>query len=207
MAFIKSKAHQEVTQEERRAPRTTENLIRDLGDPNPVVRRWAARDLATTPVATGPLVERLKVEPDVSVREIILTSLTRLGDSVAVAGLVVCMRSEDAALRNEALEAMKQLPEEVAPIMEVLLRDTVADNRIAAVNILESLRHPHVEQWLIEVIERDAHVNVCAAAVDLLVEVGTPAAREALVALKARFRAEPYIQFAADLALRSIDEA
>jgi tRNA A37 threonylcarbamoyladenosine synthetase subunit TsaC/SUA5/YrdC len=59
---------------------------------------------------------------------------------------------------------------------------------------------------LIEVIERDAHVNVCATAVDLLCEVGTEAAIDPLLQLKARFIREPYIQFAADLALKRIRE-
>ena len=90
--------------------------------------------------------------------------------------------------------------------MHGMLKDTDSDVRIFAVNILESLRHPQVESWLIEVIESDPHVNVCATAVDLLGEVGSSAAREALVRLKGRFPEEPYVQFAADLALRRIDE-
>jgi tRNA A37 threonylcarbamoyladenosine synthetase subunit TsaC/SUA5/YrdC len=49
-------------------------------------------------------------------------------------------------------------------------------------------------------------VNVCATAVDLLCEVGTEAAIDPLVRLKARFASEPYIQFAADLALKRIRE-
>jgi hypothetical protein len=63
-----------------------------------------------------------------------------------------------------------------------------------------------VEQWLIEVIERDTHVNVCATAVDLLCEVGTEAAIDPLLHLKARFAHEAYIQFAADLALKRVRE-
>jgi hypothetical protein len=59
---------------------------------------------------------------------------------------------------------------------------------------------------LIDVIDADAHVNVCATAVDLLSEVGTAWALEPLARLKARFAEEPYIQFAADLALRRIHE-
>jgi len=42
--------------------------------------------------------------------------------------------------------------------------------------------------------------------VDLLCEVGTEAAIDSLVRLKARFAAEAYIQFAADLALKRIGE-
>ncbi len=95
-------------------------------------------------------------------REVILTTLTRLGDDVAVDGLVLCLRSEDAALRNEAIQAMKELPDEVAQLMSGILADPDPDVRIFAVNVLESLRHPQVEAWLIGVIERDPHVNVCA---------------------------------------------
>jgi HEAT repeat protein len=140
------------------------------------------------------------------VREVILTTLTRLGDATAVAGLVDCLRSEDAALRNEAIEAMKQLPDEVAPIMRVLLADPDPDVRIFAVNILESLCHRDVESWLIEVIDSEPHVNVCGTALDLLSEVGSGAAVAALARLKQRFADEPYIQFAADLALGRIKE-
>ena len=64
-----------------------------------------------------------------------------------------------------------------------------------AVNILESLRHPKVEEWLISVIDRDQAVNVCGTAVDLLGELGSPISHDALERLKLRFSDEPYIQF------------
>jgi hypothetical protein len=85
-----------------------------------------------------------------------------------------------------------------------LLSDPDPDVRIFVVNILNSEHYPDVEQWLIEVIERDAHVNVCATAVDLLCEVGTEASIDPLLHLKARFAHEAYIQFAANLALKRI---
>lgn len=207
MVFIKKKNTESVVQEDRKQTRDCPNLLAGLEDDNPTARRWAARDLVNCPDVATALVDRLKREDDLSVREVILTTLTRLGDSMAVAGLIDCLRSEDAALRNEAIEAMKQLPDEVAPIMQGLLADHDPDVRIFAVNILESLRHPDVESWLIEVIETDAHVNVCATALDLLSEVGTAWALEPLARLKARFTDEPYIQFAADLALWRIHES
>ncbi len=177
-------------------------LTAQLADPAASVRRWAARDLAQFPEAAEALVARLRIETDLAVREVILTTLTRLGNAIAVAGLLHCLRSEDARLRNDAIEAMKALPDAVAPIMGELLLDDDPDVRIFAVNILESLRHPRVERWLIEVIEKDPQVNVCGAAVDLLTEVGTPAAHPALLGLRRRFPQEPYIQFAAELALK-----
>lgn len=204
MPFIKRTNTQPVGTDERRQARDCASLVLQLDDASAMSRRWAARDLVECPAASAALVDRLQREDDESVREIILSSLTTLGDEVAVAGLVHCLRSEDVALRNEAIEAMKQLPDEVATIMRGLLADASPDVRIFAVNILESLRHPEVEDWLITVIDGDPHLNVCATAVDLLGEVGSVAAQEPLLRLKARYADEPYIQFAADLALKRI---
>jgi len=206
MAFVKTKTAQPIVSDERKGARDCAGLILELEDADAMARRWAARDLTDCPDASAALVNRLLREEDESVREVILSTLTSLGDEVAVAGLVSCLCSEDVALRNEVIEAMKQLPDEVAPIMRGLLDDANPDVRIFAVNILESLRHPEVESWLITVIESDLQLNVCATAVDLLGEVGSAAAREPLLRLKARYPDEPYIQFAADLALKRIAE-
>ncbi|MBK1720693.1 HEAT repeat domain-containing protein [Thiocystis violacea] len=206
MALIKTQCVEPIAEEAREAPRDCAGLISRLAASDPTARRWAARDLVDCPEAAAALVERLKQEVDVSVREVILTTLTSLGDPIAIAGLVDCLRSEDTALRNEAIEAMQQLPDAVAPVMHGLLADPDPDLRIFAVNILESLCHPQVETWLIEVIDQDPHVNVCGAAVDLLGEVGTRNARASLQRLKARFANEPYIRFAADLALGRLHE-
>jgi HEAT repeat protein len=204
MPIIRKQESELIDQDERKRERDCPSLVLQLSDKNPTARRWAAKDLVDCPDASAALVEQLQREEDASVREIILTSLTKLGDEQAVAGLVECLRSEDASLRNEAIEAMKLLPDEVAPIMGNLLTDADPDVRIFAVNVLESLRHEQVEQWLKEVIERDPHVNVCATAVDLLGEVGSPYSREALENLKVRFPDEPYISFAANIALKRI---
>jgi HEAT repeat protein len=201
MSLLMKNKNEPVFQEERKRNRDCCGLLEDLADADPTTRRWAARDCIDCLGAAAALIGRLKIEQDASVRDVILTTLTRMGDPLAVAGLVAFLRSEDTALRNEAIEAMKQLPDEMAPLLRDLLADPDPDVRIFAVNILESLRHPAVESWLIVVIENDRHINVCATAVDLLCEVGTEAAREPLVRLKARFADAPYIQFAADLAL------
>jgi HEAT repeat protein len=204
MAFIKKTTSEIIDQDERKRERDCTSLLVQLSDADPSARRWAAKDLVDCPGVSGALIERLQLEESASVREIILTTLTKRGDEAAVDGLIECLRSEDASLRNEAIEAMKLLPDAVAPIMGGLLTDADPDVRIFAVNVLESLRHEKVEEWLKEVIERDPHVNVCATAVDLLGEVGTPYSREALENLKARFPDQPYIRFAADLALKRI---
>jgi HEAT repeat protein len=203
MAFIKTQAPvRNPAEDDRRHPRDRDGLVTQLDDPDSAARRWAARDLVGHPGATAPLLARLQRETEVSVREVILTTLMRIADPAAIAGFVACLRSEDANLRNEAIEAMKSLPAEVAPVMRGLLTDPDPDVRIFAINVLESLRHPDVESWLITVIDHEPMVNVCGTAVDLLSELGSTASHAALERLKARFAAEPYIQFAAALALK-----
>ncbi|AON54025.1 HEAT repeat domain-containing protein [Herbaspirillum seropedicae] len=199
MALIKM-THSRLSAEPA-ADRECNVLMQELYSEEAAVRRAAARDLVACPQASEALLARLKIETLLSVRETIITTLIRLGDAAAAAGLIECLRSDDAALRNEAIEAMKQLPEEVAPLMEQLLDDVDADVRIFAVNVLESMRHPRVEEWLIEVIRSDPHVNVCSAALDVLSEVGTMRALEAIERVQARFADDPYIQFAANLTL------
>lgn len=194
-------------QEQRQRERNGDTLLLQLQDPNPLARRWAARDLVDYPAAASALAARLLQEADLSVREVILTSLTLIGSPAAIQGLLDCLRSEDACLRNEAIACMQQLPADVAPIMQQLLHSDDADLRIFAVNILAALCHPQVENWLIQVLQEDPHVNVCAAALDLLAEVGTPAAAAAIRLAKGRFAAQPYIQFAADLALARVAES
>jgi len=204
MAFVKKKAAEPVYEDERKQKRDCSGLLAELSAPNPTARRWAARDLVDYPENAASLIERLKVEPEVSVREVILTTLAQQEDVTVAAGLLECLRSDDAARRYEAIEALAQMPAAIAPIIRGLLCDPDPDARIFAVNILASLRHPDVETWLIQVIETDPHVNVCATAVDQLSEVGTEAALEPLAQLSSRFAEEPYILFAADMALKRI---
>jgi len=206
MPLIKNAPQLPSPRGERQHGRDCGDLELSLKDALASVRRWAARDLTDCPDSSTMLVTHLQSEQDAAVRQVAFTTLTQRGDAVAVEGLVSFLRSEDAALRNEAIEAMKQLPQAVSVMMRALLHDANSDVRIFAVNILESLRHPDVERWLCEVIESDSHVNVCATAVDLLGEVGSQLALEPLRHLKARFAAEPYIQFAADLAIKRILE-
>ncbi len=206
MAFIKKQINVPISQNERAHARDYESLILQLESNDPIARRWAARDLADYPQASTALILRLLSDEELSVREVILSSLAAIGDETVVMGLIKCLRTEDPWLSNEAIDIMKLLPDQVAPIMYALLADADADVRIFAVNILESLRHPAVESWLIEVIQRDTNVNVCATALDLLVEVGSKASEQALKHLLARFPDEPYIQFAVDLALKRLSE-
>jgi hypothetical protein len=72
-------------------------------------RRQAAREIAHFPDCAARLVSRLQREQDDAVREVILGALVRMNDPIALSGLVDCLRSEDAALRNEVIERFAQM--------------------------------------------------------------------------------------------------
>jgi len=204
MAFVKRTAIEVAEADEPKQERSCADLMACLEDADPQTRRQAARDMLHCLDVAEALVSRLKREQDAAVREVILTTLVRLDDPSTAAGMAECLRSEDAALRNEVIEAIGLLSGDVSATLRSLLADPNPDVRIFAVNILDSRRQPDVERWLIEVIEQDAHLNVCATAVDLLCEVGTEAALEPLLRLKARFASDAFIKFSANRAIKRI---
>lgn len=206
MGLVKQKSIPPPRRGKLKAQPDCAQLASDLESAEAGARRQAARNILRCPEAAVRLIDRLNREQEVAVREAILNALIRLNDASAAAGLIDCLRSEDAALRNNAMEAFRQLGEHVLPLLQSLLSDPAPDVRICAVNILGSQSHAGAEKWLIRVIEEDSHVNVCATAVDLLCEIGTEAASDSLLRLKTRFAHDPYIQFAADLAINRIRE-
>ncbi|TDP81273.1 HEAT repeat protein [Aquabacterium commune] len=191
--------------EPREYTRDTEGLVAQLQDADPSVRRWAARDLAIHPQAVSALCAHLAHEPDHSVRQVIFTTLGCLGGGDVAAGLIPLLRSEDPGLRNGAIEALSELPEDVAPHIESLLRDANTDVRIFTLNLMTDLKHPDVNAWLARVLMEDHHVNVVAAALELLAEIGTHAALPALNVARQRFADDAFIGFAADLAQQRIE--
>jgi len=108
------------------------------------------------------------------------------------------------ALRNGAIEALQEMPDAVAPHLQQLLSDADSDVRIFAVNILAVLRHLRAPEWLAAVIRSDTHVNVCAAAIDGLAEVGSPEALNDLADLRRRFAGNAFMEFAIDAAMSRI---
>ncbi|SKA31527.1 HEAT repeat domain-containing protein [Consotaella salsifontis] len=168
---------------------------------DPAERRSAARRLGSTTGCEAALLDRLAFEHEASVREMLVLSLMQLGTQDAVRGLAEHLRSEDASLRNAVVEALEAMPDAVAPNIELLLADHDPDVRIFACNLLVGLAHPDVPKWLSHVLENDSHVNVCAAAVDALTEIGRPDCVPALRACARRFPEEPFLSFAIDVAI------
>jgi HEAT repeat protein len=179
-------------------------LLESLDAADAAARRRAARDLAAYPTAVDDLSGRLATEDDDAVRETIFTALIEIGDDAAARALAPLLRSEDPRLRNGAIEALQQLPEQTAPLIVNLLEDSDSDVRIFAVNVVDALRHPQTQEWLRGVIRRETHVNVLGAAVEALAEIGSPDMIADLEALAGRHADQPFLCFAVKTAIRRI---
>ncbi|GAB6042835.1 HEAT repeat domain-containing protein [Endothiovibrio diazotrophicus] len=204
MGLLKKTNRSPEPADSRHLPRDLAGLLVQLDEPAAQARRWAARDLAEHPQAVEALCRRLERETDATVRQVILTSLIRIGDPPSVQCLVPLLRSDVTALRNEVAEALRGMGTSAGPYVEGLLHDRDPDIRIFALGILDALAHPEIREWLTAAIRREDHVNVCAAAIELCVELGDASMIPELEAAAARFPEEPFIRFAVDLALRRI---
>jgi HEAT repeat protein len=190
--------------DEPAAPRALGALLADLAGESPGGRRAAARALVAHPAAARPLCERLPHEPDLSVRESILSALMRLASEDVVQGLLPHLESEDVWLRNAVIEALPRMPDQSRDALTRLLAHASTDVRVLAVTTLARLPDEASTARLVQLLGDEPDVNVCAAAVEAVAERGPAAAIPALEALAARFADEPFITFAAGLAVSRI---
>lgn len=203
MALIK-KHNNAVTEVSEAPTQDLEGLIAQLHQGDNSERRQAAKSLVDFPESADALITALYDEPQTEVREAILSTLIRIGDTNSIPALVEFLGSQKIGLRNEVFEVLKARPEVSVAIIDELLLEKDPDIRIYAVNLMEIIRDPGLEARLIDVLESDSHVNVCATALNLLCEVATKASLNVLEDVKSRFANEPYICFTADLTIGRI---
>lgn len=159
--------------------------------------RWtAARALGGRTDAVAALGAALSAEQIPRVREAILTALVRTGDRGSVLALLPYIRSQDAGQRGAAIEALQSLPEAVLPFMETLLSDDDTDVRLLATELARNLSTKDATRLLCGLLENEPHPNVCAAAIDVLAEVGNRDAVPFLKACAERFSSTPFLPFA-----------
>ena len=203
MGFIKKSSPENIAAVAE--AKSASDLLEVMKEGKTSERRRAARDLAAFPEATAELCALFGEETDSAVQHAILTSLIKINSDAVASGLAPYLRSENAALRNGAVEALQQMPDAVAAHIEELLHDENSDVRIFAIDILQALCHPDAPAWLCEIIADELHVNVCATAVDRLAEIGTPEMIPALQSLAKRFADEPFMEFAVQTAVARIE--
>jgi HEAT repeat protein len=174
----------------------SDDTLQSLSSPDPE-RRWAAaRNGAALTGADVALGAALRSEKDVRVREAILTSLSRIGSPRAIESIVELLRSDDANLRTGALDALRIMVTQVPELLPKLLRDPDVDVRILCCELARCLANPQATHLMCGVLDNEAEANVCAAAVDVLAEVGGVEALPSLRTCASKFRDSPFLAFA-----------
>jgi HEAT repeat protein len=167
--------------------------------------RWdAARSAATLPGGVEALGAALGVETDARVRIAILTSLARVASPASVDAVLPYLRADDANLRTGALDALRAMPRAALPRLPDLLRDADTDVRVLSCGIARCLAPAEATHLLCDLLDRETDANVCAAAVDVLAEVGQAAAEPALRRCAGRFPHVAFIGFAVKVALQRV---
>ena len=170
-------------------------------------QRWAAaRTLGgtTTSEGTQALGAALTSETDLRVREAIFTSLVRISGGESVDMVLPCLRSNDPQLRTGAMDALRAMIADVHPVLPALLIDPDPDIRILTCDLVRELPSVDATRLLCELLSRETEANVCAAAVDVLAEIGEADALPTLQACAVRFDDVTFLSFAIRLAMERI---
>ena len=168
-------------------------------------QRWSAvRAAADKPDGLALLADALARESDPRVREAIFTGLARLATPESAAVVVPYLRSDDANLRTGAVDALRAMPQACRPHLPALLADSDADVRLLSCDFARELPDEEANRLLCDLLERETEKNVCAAAIEVLAEIGRPEALPSLARCATRFSGDPYITFSLKVATERI---
>lgn len=167
-----------------------------------------AAPAAAKQVPTGSarsLAARIASEPSLPRRAQMLTGLVALNSPAAAAALAGLIGHADAAVRGSGVDGLRRIGAAVArPALAALLASPSPDVRIRALDAIDRVPDAEIEAWLIALLGREPQHNVCALALDLLADMGTPTALPVIREVRLRFANEPFVAFAADHALCQI---
>jgi len=164
-------------------------------------QRWAAaRAAAERTDGVSLLASALQGESDARVREAIFTGLARIGTAESAAALVPYLRSDDASLRTGAIDALRAKPDAVRAHLATLLADPDPDVRLLSCELTRGLADGEANRLLCDLLERETEKNVCAAALEVLAEIGKAEALPTLERCAARFASDPFIAFSIKVA-------
>lgn len=159
--------------------------------------RWtAARAAANVVGGISAIARALPTERDPRVREAMFTTLARHGTPESIDTVIELLRSDTANLRTGALDALRIMAGAVPNLLPRLLRDEESDVRILSCELARSLPNAEATRLLCGLLAAEQEINVCAAAVDVLAEVGGTDALPYLNECARRFGDSSFIAFA-----------
>lgn len=163
-------------------------------------RSLAARSLGKFADAAQALGEALIGEDEKAVREAILVSLAAFDTEASFDAVLPLLRSDNAKLRSGALDTLKAMPVTGAVRLGALMNDPDPDIRILACELARDITSNEAQRALRAVIETDPLANVCAAAIELLAEIGSQDDLPIIERCLKRFPDESFLAFSVSIA-------
>jgi len=114
------------------------------------------------------------------------------------------LRADDANLRMGALDALRAMIGVARQALPELLADPDADIRVICCDLARELPSSEATSLLCGLLSRETEPNVCAAAVDVLAEIGDVDALPCLRACAVRFHGATFLTFAIKIAMDRI---
>jgi HEAT repeat protein len=182
-------------------------VLRALCSANPAERWTAARAAAAVVGGAAALAAALRAETESHVRAALFTSLARIGTPESTAELLSLLRSDQSDLRTGALDALRTAGAKSREFLPPLLQDPDPDVRTLSCELARALPAEEASPMLCALLTDEQDENVCAAAIDVLAEVGSPAACAVLARCAARFPHSPFLGFAVKIATDRITSA
>lgn len=162
---------------------------------------FAAADLGLEE-AIPMLCERVKSE-NIGVQEAAEHALRKIRGPSAIAGLLPLLGSDEAPVRNVAMDILREIGVDGIDIMQPAIRGEDADLRIFISDILGYCKSHQSALLLSEALLKDPEVNVRYQAAVSLGNLGFP---ESVGALRQAMRDEEWVQFAVVDALAKIGD-
>ncbi|MBO8129231.1 MAG: HEAT repeat domain-containing protein [Peptococcaceae bacterium] len=184
----------------------TDNLVIKLKEGNEKERLAALRHLEQQgdETAINALVDLLTLEHSRLVQEAAVAALIRINMPQVAEAVVQLLESTDAWVRNAAVEILQGLGETASDVVRDLLQSFDPDLRLFAVNVLGEAKYRKAVSLLQEVVNNDSNVNVVAAAVEYLGEMGSRVTDVRCLENAGRRFKDPFLHYAVDEALKKI---
>jgi HEAT repeat protein len=178
--------------------------MEQLKSEDPAVQReWAFTAGDGKCVDSVPRLSQLLASENLGVQEAADIALRSIGGKESVTAVIPHLRSEEAPLRNLAMDILRQIGDQDIHSLIELMRDADPDIRIFTSDILGSTKTVLAVSPLCEGLLKDPEVNVRYQAAVSLGELGFG---EASASLNKALKDEEWIQFAAVEALAKIED-
>ncbi|HQS67331.1 MAG TPA: HEAT repeat domain-containing protein [Sulfuricurvum sp.] len=125
------------------------------------------------------------------------------GSRAPIESIMGLLKVRNAYIRNLGITTLQSYGDAIKYYIVKFLIGDDRDLRIFAINVLGDVNFAQSRDMLIELLEKEADINVAMTAVDYMAEIGEVQDIPLLETLKSRFQ-DPYVEFAIDTAIRSI---